>query len=124
MPHAWFTSPGRTGAVVAAGALAALVYSYARRPAPKIAVARGRPSTTPRTEARPDHPYPYDVFPGGRDVATPYGTIRVYEFGPESGAKVLLMHGIGTPCVALGDMARQFVRRGCRVMLFGGLLSV
>jgi hypothetical protein len=64
-------------------------------------------------------PYPQDVFPGGRDVLTPYGTIRVYEWGPVDGDKVLLMHGIGTPCVALGDMAHAFIRRGCRVMLFG-----
>ena len=64
-------------------------------------------------------PYPADAFPGARDVETEYGTIKVFEWGPEAGKKVLLMHGIGTPCVALGDMAREFVRRGCRVMLFG-----
>ncbi|OAQ92001.1 alpha/beta hydrolase [Purpureocillium lilacinum] len=63
-------------------------------------------------------PYPPDVFPGGRDVETEYGTIKVFEWGPEDGEKVLLMHGIGTPCVALGDMAKEFVERGCRVMLF------
>ncbi|OAA44304.1 alpha/beta hydrolase [Metarhizium rileyi] len=63
-------------------------------------------------------PYPPDVFPGGRDVETAYGTMRVFEWGPRDGEKVLLLHGIGTPCVALGDMAREFVRKGCRVMLF------
>lgn len=64
-------------------------------------------------------PYPPDVFPGGREVTTPYGTIKVFEWGPEDGEKVLLMHGIGTPCVALGDMAKELVHGGCRVMLFG-----
>ncbi|PNY23908.1 Uncharacterized protein TCAP_06145 [Tolypocladium capitatum] len=63
-------------------------------------------------------PYPPDVFPGARDVETEYGTIKVFEWGPEDGEKVLLMHGIGTPCVALGDMAKEFAGRGRRVMLF------
>jgi len=71
------------------------------------------------TSSRAALPYPPDVFPGGRDVETEYGTIKVFEWGPEDGEKVLLMHGIGTPCVALGDMAKEFVERGCRVMLFG-----
>ncbi|KAJ0322839.1 hypothetical protein COL5a_008667 [Colletotrichum fioriniae] len=49
-------------------------------------------------------PYPPDVFPGARDVATAYGNLRVYEFGPEAAEeRVLLLHGIGTPCLALGD---------------------
>lgn len=64
-------------------------------------------------------PYPPDVLPGGRDVETPYGSIRVFEWGPEDGEKVLLMHGIGTPCLALGDLAGELERNGYRVMLFG-----
>ncbi|KAK2593978.1 hypothetical protein QQS21_008337 [Conoideocrella luteorostrata] len=63
-------------------------------------------------------PYPTGAFPGARDVDTAYGTIRAYEWGPGEGEKVLLVHGIGTPCIALGDMARQFVKKGYRVMLF------
>jgi hypothetical protein len=64
-------------------------------------------------------PYRKDTFPGSRQFKTVYGTIQVFEWGPEDGEKVLLMHGLGTPCIALGDMAREFVDRGCRVMLFG-----
>ncbi|KAI9040689.1 alpha/beta hydrolase [Aspergillus affinis] len=60
-------------------------------------------------------PYPVDASPGGRTV---YGTIQVFEWGPENGEKVLLVHGLGTPCIALGDMAKEFVRRGYRVMIF------
>jgi pimeloyl-ACP methyl ester carboxylesterase len=63
-------------------------------------------------------PYPPDSLPGARDVATPYGSIRVYEFGPEDGRKVLLVHGISTPCLALGGVAHALVDKGCRVMLF------
>jgi hypothetical protein len=63
-------------------------------------------------------PVPDDVLPGARDVASPYGSIRVYEWGREDGPKVLLVHGITTPCIALGGVAHALVDRGCRVMLF------
>ncbi|KAL4918917.1 Alpha/Beta hydrolase protein [Aspergillus aurantiobrunneus] len=65
-----------------------------------------------------DHPLPPDVLPGPRDVQSPYGSIRIYEWGPEDGPKVLLVHGITTPCIALGGLAHALVDRGCRVMLF------
>ncbi|KAL7798116.1 putative alpha/beta hydrolase family protein [Trichoderma ceciliae] len=62
--------------------------------------------------------YQPDAFPGARDVETPYGSIRVYEFGPENGQKVLLLHGISTSCITLSPVAHGLVHRGCRVMLF------
>ena len=64
-------------------------------------------------------PYPPDIFPGGRDVESPYGSIRVFEWGPEDGRKVLLVHGISTPAMSLGGLAEELVEKGCRVMLFG-----
>jgi pimeloyl-ACP methyl ester carboxylesterase len=86
--------------------------------------ARIRPS--PRTTLLPrlskseiaSLPYPPDSLPGARDVQTSYGEIRVYEFGPEDGKKVLLVHGISTPCLALGAVAHGLAAKGCRVMLF------
>ena len=63
-------------------------------------------------------PYPPDAFPGIRDVASPYGSLRVYEWGPEDGRKVLLVHGISNPCIALGAIAHGLADRGCRVMMF------
>ena len=63
-------------------------------------------------------PYPLDSLPGARDVQSPAGSIRVYEFGPENGRKVLLIHGISTPCLALGSVAHVLAEKGCRVMLF------
>ncbi|KAK3068394.1 hypothetical protein LTR53_014061 [Teratosphaeriaceae sp. CCFEE 6253] len=63
-------------------------------------------------------PYPPDALPGGRDVPTPYGSIRVYEWGPATGRKVLFIHGISTPCIAFAGMAQLLVDRGYRVMLF------
>lgn len=98
-----------------------VIFSKARQAA-KLALADSTraSSLAPRKLAPSYAPY---VFPGGRDVETAYGTIKVFEWGPEDGEKVLLLHGIGTPCVALGDMAREFVRKGCRVMLFGELAT-
>jgi len=64
-------------------------------------------------------PYPPDLFPGARDVDTPYGSIRVYEWGPKDGRKVLFVHGISTPCLSLGRIAQQLADKGCRVMLMG-----
>ncbi|XXG94602.1 hypothetical protein Hte_000859 [Hypoxylon texense] len=63
-------------------------------------------------------PYKTDFFPGARDVVTPYGNIRVYEFGPEDGRKVLFIHGISTSCMTLKDIAMPLAENGCRVMLF------
>jgi hypothetical protein len=64
-------------------------------------------------------PYPPDALPGSRDVESPYGSIRVYEWGPEGGEKILLIHGISTPSIALTDLAYKLIEKGCRVMLFG-----
>ncbi|KAK0657502.1 putative alpha/beta hydrolase family protein [Cercophora newfieldiana] len=63
--------------------------------------------------------YKPDAFPGARDVVTPYGSIRVYEWGPEAGEKVLLIHGISTTVQTLTRIAHTLVNtHGCRVMLF------
>ena len=64
-------------------------------------------------------PYPTDLLPGARDVATPYGVMRVYEWGPKDGNKVLFIHGDTTPAPILGPVARDLVDMGCRVMMFG-----
>ena len=63
-------------------------------------------------------PYPPDAYPGMRDVESPYGSLRVYEWGPEDGRKVLLVHGISNPCIALGAVAHGLADKGCRVMMF------
>jgi hypothetical protein len=56
---------------------------------------------------------------GARNVETPYGTCRAYEFGDETGLKVLLIHGISTPCISLRGVAIGLARKGCRVLLYG-----
>lgn len=65
-------------------------------------------------------PYPPSGFlPGARNVSSPYGKIRVYEFGPERAERrVVLLHGISTSSPALAAVAEQLAAHGCRVMLF------
>lgn len=110
------------GSLLAAAAACLTVYIGVIRPASNSkrgpSVLRARTGTIVSSSSEKT-PYPPDVFPGARDVDTAYGSIRVFEWGPEDGEKVVLLHGIGTPCVALGGMAEEFVRKGCRVILFG-----
>lgn len=102
-------------------ALGALTSSLFSHPAKKKSIlASPRATLLPRLsdDEKSKLPYPPDVLPGARDVETPYGSIRVYEFGPEAGRKVMLVHGISTPAIALGAVAHALVDGGCRVMLF------
>ena len=57
-------------------------------------------------------------------MLTLYGTMRVYEWGPEHGDKVLLVHGDTTPVPMLGPIARALVQAGRRVMLVGKSIPV
>ncbi|GKT57517.1 alpha/beta hydrolase [Colletotrichum tofieldiae] len=121
--------------LAAAAAAAATTYlllashatSSAAAAAPRPANDRRKTARSPKwtvlptlsTLGRDELPYPPDALPGGRDVATAYGNLRVYEFGPEDAQeRVLLLHGIGTPCLALGSVAGEFVEKGWRVMTF------
>jgi len=75
------------------------------------------PTAPPLRTKKADMPYPPGVLAGGREVPTPYGNVRVYEWGPEDD-KMLLIHGMSTPSIALGGIAHSLVKRGCRATLF------
>ena len=59
------------------------------------------------------------IMPGARDVPTPFGTMRVNEWGPQDGRKVVFVHGLTTPSSVFAKIAEGLVARGCRVMTFG-----
>lgn len=64
-------------------------------------------------------PYPPTALPNPRDIPTPYGTIRAYEWGHPQGRKFLFIHGISTPCISLAALAQSLVEaHGARVLLF------
>lgn len=85
---------------------------------------RSKVYRSPRTDATQAQQlatcaYPPTSLPGARDIPTPYGSIRTYEWGPTIGRKVLFVHGISTPCIALAGLAQELVEQhGCRVLLF------
>ena len=64
-------------------------------------------------------PYPPNIFPGSRDVDSPYGTFRVFEWGPSEGKKVVLVHGDTTPCPVFASIASLLARKGCRILMLG-----
>ena len=68
-------------------------------------------------------PYPPDLFPGARDVDTLYGSMRVYEWGPEDGRKVVMLPGDTSPAPVFGHIATALVSKGFRVMLIGTFTS-
>lgn len=70
-------------------------------------------------EAADTMAYPPDAMPGARDVETSYGSMRVYEWGPADGEKVLFVHGDATPSPVFSKVAQGLVDVGHRVMLFG-----
>lgn len=63
--------------------------------------------------------YPPNAMPGARDVLTPFGSMRVYEWGPEDGQKVVFVHGDATPSPLFSKIAQGLVDKGHRVLLFG-----
>ncbi|KAI1333412.1 hypothetical protein F5Y16DRAFT_407248 [Xylariaceae sp. FL0255] len=104
-----------TAAIVATTVVVTLTVLFSARAAlwPRTThIIRGALTTTIPNLTEVQH------FPGARNVPTPYGNIRVYEFGPEDGKKVLLTHGISTSCMTLRDIATPLAEKGCRVMLF------
>lgn len=103
------------GASVALGLALGSLWSSPPAPGPKIVES---PLKSFKKEKKESLVVPLDILPGARDVSTPYGSIRVYEWGPETGPKVLLVHGISAPSISLGGLAHALVDRGCRVMAY------
>ncbi|KAK0633125.1 Alpha/Beta hydrolase protein [Immersiella caudata] len=100
--------------------LALILRSLQWHSAKNLCVTSPRESLLPKLSANDiaSLPYPPDILPGARDVQTPYGTIKVFEWGPEDGERVLLLHGISTPCLSLANLAEALVAQGYRVLIF------
>ena len=109
--------------VAACAALAVAVRALPRKPPRRVIPSPRAFVDDLSLQERAELPYPPNALPGGRDVETPYGTIRVFEWGPEAGERVMLVHGISTPCIFLGDLAWELARKGFRVILFGKCCS-
>ena len=119
-----------TGIVLAVASLAASTFVRRQRYSNEPATLRktiASPRTTLLPHLTPDQaaslPYPPNLFPGVRDVETPYGVMRVYEWGSEDGRKVILVHGDTTPGPMLGPIAKALVNKGWRVMIIGASIG-
>ncbi|GAB7325954.1 hypothetical protein MBLNU13_g10002t1 [Cladosporium sp. NU13] len=95
-------------------------FSYFSTPkTPRDKIYRAPLATANQTNHLATCAYPPTSLPGARDIPTPYGSIRTYEWGPTTGRKILFIHGISTPCIALAGLAQELVEQhGCRVLLF------
>ncbi|GAB7358329.1 hypothetical protein MBLNU230_g2401t1 [Neophaeotheca triangularis] len=103
---------------IAASTATRLAYHLLSQAKQEPEIYRSPLHTQPRTLSS-NHPYPPTALPGARDIPTPYGSQRAYEFGPETGRKILLIHGISTPCVSLASLAHVLANEyHCRVCLF------
>lgn len=111
LPLAWFA------AGASSAALGAILYSLITSSSSKPKIIPS-PLRTHSPSDLKDLAYPANFLPNPRDVHTPHGIIRAYEFGPASGRKVLLVHGISTPCIALAPLAEKLAAKGCRVLMF------
>ncbi|KAI0394030.1 alpha/beta-hydrolase [Xylariaceae sp. FL0594] len=112
-----------TAAVTTAVAITLALVSLTRLalwPRKRVIIRGALTTTIPKLSAEEIAKIAYrpDDFPGARDVDTPYGSIRVYEYGPDEGRKVLLIHGISTSCMTLKVIADGLVAKGCRVLMF------
>ncbi|KAE9408220.1 alpha/beta-hydrolase [Gymnopus androsaceus JB14] len=62
--------------------------------------------------------YPEDFFEGGGYATFPYGRVRYWLMGPESGKKIVLIHGLSVPAMIWKDVAPELASRGYRVLLY------
>jgi hypothetical protein len=119
--YTWLSSSPPSAALAITFAVASfLVFAASLLQPARAAVLPGpaRTALTPAAKEELKQLVGGNTLPGARDVETPYGSIRVYEFGPEDGKKVLLVHGISTSSMTLEPIAKSLSSSGCRVMLF------
>ncbi|KAJ7238124.1 Alpha/Beta hydrolase protein [Mycena haematopus] len=62
--------------------------------------------------------YPEDFMEGGAYVQLPMGRVRYWLIGPQSGKKIVLIHGIRIPALAFARIAPILAAAGYRVLLY------
>jgi len=88
-------------AVLAASLATMTIFAALTNSRPQCVAASSSLRTTLLTRVsaaqRPGLPYAPDVLPSSHDIDRPYGSMRIYEFGPKAGRKVLSIQGQATP---------------------------
>ncbi|ORY79882.1 Alpha/Beta hydrolase protein [Protomyces lactucae-debilis] len=127
--HAWqegdYTIP-----IIAAGASLAVFYSLARKNASSQALSAATHHSAGFTGSSgipviraPEYTlahadYPQSLYEGSQRITTPYGRVQVFVEGPKDGPRVMLVHGITTPCPVFRGVLRTLVKRGYRVATY------
>ncbi|PPR02143.1 hypothetical protein CVT24_011393 [Panaeolus cyanescens] len=62
--------------------------------------------------------YPEDFYSGGGYAEFPSGKVRYWLLGPESGKKIVLIHGLSIPAIVWKDVAPALASNGYRVLLY------
>ncbi|KIY67532.1 alpha/beta-hydrolase [Cylindrobasidium torrendii FP15055 ss-10] len=62
--------------------------------------------------------YPEDFYPGGDYVDFPHGRVRYWTMGPQTGQKIVLIHGLSVPALIWKDIAPTLAARGHHVLLY------
>ena len=66
-----------------------------------------------------DGPCKYDVLPNGKQIDSPLGRINYYIVGdPKATKKLLLVHGISTPCAAWQGLIPELTAAGYQVLCY------
>ncbi|THU81870.1 alpha/beta-hydrolase [Dendrothele bispora CBS 962.96] len=62
--------------------------------------------------------YPEDIYPGGGYLDTDFGKVRYWLFGPETGIKIVLIHGLSLPSLIWKHIAPSLASHGFRVLVY------
>ncbi|KAF9044239.1 Alpha/Beta hydrolase protein [Panaeolus papilionaceus] len=62
--------------------------------------------------------YPEDFYSGGAYAEFPSGRVRYWLLGPETGKKIVLIHGLSIPAIVWKDVAPALASNGYRVLLY------
>ncbi|KAF8998866.1 Alpha/Beta hydrolase protein [Cyathus striatus] len=62
--------------------------------------------------------YPEDFYDGGGYVTFPWGRVRYWVMGPESGEKIVLIHGLSIPAIIWKYVAPSLAKKGYRVLVY------
>jgi hypothetical protein len=66
-------------------------------------------TTLPSLYQKPSPLYHPDFYDGGHDLDLPLGKMRYWEFGPATGKRVVLIHGISTGASTFDKVGRRLV---------------
>ncbi|PBK63462.1 alpha/beta-hydrolase [Armillaria solidipes] len=115
VPHPWHCL---TYSLLILPPLLLTTYLFAAFPSPPSSVYLYPSLSSLPQECRSWKIYSEDYYSGGAYVDFPYGRVRYWLLGPETGRKIVLIHGLSVPSLIWKDIAPQLAARGYRVLMY------